>query len=89
MKPEKKVYETYVLKCKDSNTTPIQLKEFTKVLENGVNILQDMLQKGDKEPYIAIEIDANFIMYEEIQGTNLVINIWDREQFNLLIGRKK
>lgn len=90
MNPESDVYKIYTKKCGN----PISFREFSTLWKKGVDVLTYMVKKSEKipfvhnEPYIATEIDKNFVLYQEVKSGNIVSNVWTREEYSFLLGGK-
>ncbi len=86
-KPEKDIYNIYIKKCTEESSDPISYEHF-KLLWNKTRETLFQMKKVNnrKEPYIAVMIDKKLVMYQEIKIGKLVTNIWNKDQFNFLVG---
>jgi hypothetical protein len=86
MKPEKikEIYQGYCDRCKAINKVPVLESEFNSVVEKSSQVIVHLL-KSSKEPYIAVEIDDTFILYQEVRDNSVILNVWDKDQYTLLL----
>ena len=88
--PGKEVYKIYEGKCDTIKVKPIVEEEFIKIWNKGKDILIHMIKnKQGREPYVAVKIDDRFTMYQEIRNGNIVTNIWTKDQYEFLLGKRR
>lgn len=84
----KSIYKTYLARCKDNATNPIDKEDFDKVLGKQRKIISYMVSLGNKKPWIISRIDENYVLYASSDGEKVNVNIWTNKECEAFTGRK-